>query len=552
MELAKDLQLSESEIQAVRAAALLHDIGKLAVPEHIISKPGKLTPEEFDKMKIHPTVGAEILKRVNFPYPVEPIVRAHHEKWNGNGYPAGLKGEEIPIGARILSVVDCLDALASDRQYRPAWPLDAALDLIISESGSSFDPRVVGRLQARFRELERITRSKSTEMQGLPVTADVMVGRTAAPAAGFESNRDRQPRSAAGEPVDFLSSIGAARQEVQTLFELSQDLGNSLSLGETLSVLGVRLKRMIPFDTMAVLVVRDGNLVPEYVAGENFRFFSSLEVPLGQGLSGWVAENRKPIFNGNPSVESRYLSSPSGTCTLHSALAVPLEGSNGVVGVLALYHQVPDAFARDHLRIMQAISPKLALAIENSLKFRQAETSATTDYLTGLANSRSLFVHLDGELARAKRTGTSLAVLVCDLDGFKQVNDRFGHQAGDEVLRTFAAGLRECVREYDYVARMGGDEFVLTLPGLKPEVVKTKIQQICTAARRAGRHVCGEDCVGLSVGMAYAPSDGWAAEDLLAQADRSMYRVKQEHKVQQQSLALSSVAALQPARVVVQ
>ncbi len=551
VELAKTLQLSEPEIQAVRAAALLHDIGKLAVPEHIISKPGKLTPEEFDKMKIHPRVGAEILERVNFPYPVVPIVRAHHEKWNGKGYPAGLKGEEIPIGARILSVVDCLDALASDRQYRPALPLDEALEVIISESGKSFEPRIVGLLQTRFRELERISQGKSAETQAPQETTDVNMGRGTVPAAGFEGSPVSQSLSAAGQPVDFLSSIGAARQEVQTLFELSQDLGNSLSLSETLSVLGVRLKRMIPFDTMAVLVVRDGKLVPEYVTGENFRFFSSLEIPIGQGLSGWVAENRKPIFNGNPSVECRYLTCPPRTCTVRSALAVPLEGSDGVLGVLALYQQAQDAFSRDHLRILQAVSPKLALSIENSLKFHQAETSATTDYLTGLSNSRSLFVQLDGELARTRRTGTSLTVLLCDLDGFKQVNDRFGHLAGDQVLRAFASGLRDCVREYDHVARMGGDEFVLILPGLKPEVVQAKIQQISAIARRAGLQVCGEDTVGLSVGMASAPSDGSAAEDLLAQADRRMYRVKQEHRAQRQSLALASVTALQPERLLV-
>ena len=120
---------------------MLHDIGKLAVPEHIISKPGKLTPEEFEKMKIHPIVGAEILEQVDFPYPVVPIVRAHHEKWDGSGYPDGLAGEDIPIGARILAAVDCLDALASDRQYRKALPLDEAMAKVVAEAGKSFDPR---------------------------------------------------------------------------------------------------------------------------------------------------------------------------------------------------------------------------------------------------------------------------------------------------------------------------------------------------------------------------------------------------------------------------
>src|SRR5213078_4794372 len=143
IEVAKELAVSPGEMEALHAAALLHDIGKLAVPEHIISKPGRLTPEEFDKMKIHPTVGAEILERVRFPYPVAPIVRAHHEKWDGSGYPNGLKGEGIPIGARILAVVDCLDALASDRQYRRALPLDEAMKVVERDSGKAFDPTIV-------------------------------------------------------------------------------------------------------------------------------------------------------------------------------------------------------------------------------------------------------------------------------------------------------------------------------------------------------------------------------------------------------------------------
>ena len=551
VEIAKDLHMSEDEIQALGAAALLHDIGKLAVPENIISKPGKLTPEEFDKMKIHPVVGAEILERVQFPYPVVPIVRAHHEQWNGSGYPFGLQGEQIPMAARILSVVDCLDALSSDRQYRRALPFDEALKVVVSESGTSFDPQVVEILQRRFQELERLTKSKSKEKQRMSVSTDIKVQNGLAPAAGFETPHNSRTQGDASEPADFLSSIGAARQEVQALFELSQDLGNSLSLSETLSVLGVRLKRIVPFDAMAVYLVCDNKLVPEHVSGDNSRLFASLEIPIGQGLSGWVAENRKPILNGNPSVESGYLNDSSKYSTLHSALAVPLEGSAGVIGVLTLYHAERDTFERDHLRILQAVSSKLALSIENSLKYRQAETSATTDYLTGLPNSRSLFVCLDSELSRARRNNTSLTLLVCDLDGFKQVNDRFGHLMGDQVLRAFASGLRDCIREYDYVARMGGDEFVLILPGLRPEVVPAKIQQISEVARRAGLEVCGEEGVGLSVGEAYCPIDGSSAEDLLAQADRRMYMAKQTRKTPRRSplFAPLAVTGTQPALV---
>ena len=193
VEIGKDLGLQEADLDALTAAAVLHDIGKLAVPESIISKPGKLTRAEFDKMKIHPVVGAEILERVDFPYPVVPIVRAHHEKWDGSGYPDGLKGEEIPIGARILAAVDCLDALASDRQYRRALPLDEAMAKVASEAGTSFDPAVVRALQARYRELE--TRAKASRPKTQPaLSVDIKITRGGAPAAGFEAESPRNLR----------------------------------------------------------------------------------------------------------------------------------------------------------------------------------------------------------------------------------------------------------------------------------------------------------------------------------------------------------------------
>ena len=255
-ELAATLDLTEAELQALQAAALLHDIGKLAVPEHIISKPGKLTPEEFEKMKIHPIVGAEILERVRFPYPVAPIVRAHHEKWDGTGYPNGLRGEAIPIGARILAAVDCLDALASDRQYRRALPLEEAMKMVRSEAGHAFDPRVVDALEQGYVEWERKAQLPAPKSAGL--STDVKIERGLAPAAGFEaSNGSPAVAANAVEPVNFLNLIAGARQEVQALFEISQDLGNSLSLDETLSVLDVRLRRIIPHHSLAVWMVRE-------------------------------------------------------------------------------------------------------------------------------------------------------------------------------------------------------------------------------------------------------------------------------------------------------
>ena len=527
IEVARELGLTEAEIEALQAASVLHDIGKLAVPEHIISKPGKLTPEEFEKMKIHPIIGAEILEQVDFPYPVVPIVRAHHEKWDGSGYPYGLKGEEIPIGARILTAVDCLDALASDRQYRRALPLDEAMARVAQEAGSAFDPKVVAILQRRYVELERLAHAKPAK-QPAKLSKDVKVERGLAPAAGFAE--PETPLVPTNEPrADYLASIAAARQEAQLLFELSHELGTSLSLDDTLSMLSVRLKRLVPHDSMAVYVRKNEILVPEFVSGDNFRLFSSLRIPEGQGLSGWVAQNRKPILNGNPSVEPGYLNDPTKYSTLRSALAVPLEGGAGVVAVLALYRAQSDAFTKDHLRVLQVIASKLGFTVENALKYRVAEDSATTDYLTGLPNARSLFLHLEAEIARCQRSQESVAVFVTDLDGFKQVNDRLGHLQGNKLLQMYAAALKECCREYDYSARMGGDEFVIVAPGLAPEAAAEMVKRIEEIVSCVGQEICGDEMVSVSAGHAYYPADGSGAEELLAEADRRMYSAKKAH-----------------------
>ena len=523
VEIGRDMGLSPQELDALRAAALLHDIGKLAVPDHIINKPGRLTPEEFEKMKIHPVVGAEILEKVAFPYPVAPIVRSHHEKWNGEGYPDGLKGEEIPVGARILAAVDCLDALASDRQYRKALALDEAMAQVAQEAGIAFDPKVIEILERRYLDLEKIASEDQGNSLHDALGFRQAVERGRSPGAGFETAFLR-----GGNPSDFLSSIASARYEAHTLFELSRDLGNSLSLDESLSLVAMRLRKLVPYDSIVAFVRKGNLLVPEFVSGDNYRLFSLLEIPIGTGLCGWVAQNVRPIVNGNPAVETGFEHSANGSDP-HSALVVPLEGLTGLVGVLALYQSAPDAFTSDHLRVLQVITSRVALFIENALKYREAETSATIDFLTGMANARALSVFLEQELARSKREGSTMAVIVCDLDGFKHINDCFGHLAGDKVLKLFAAAMVRVCREYDYAARMGGDEFVIIAPNMTESAVAERMVALNELARQAGHEVCGADSLSLSAGAAFYPRDGANAEQLLAEADRKMYAAKHAH-----------------------
>ncbi len=522
VEVGQEMGLKEEELEALRAAALLHDIGKLAVPEHIINKPGRLSPEEFDKMKIHPIVGGEILERVNFPYPVVPIVRSHHERWDGKGYPDGLQGEEIPIGARILAAVDCLDALASDRQYRRGVPLCEAMEQIVHGAGTQFDKRVVEVLQRRYQELESRAKALSMGTETVKLSKNVRVTHGKAPAAGFETAKP----PAAGR-ADFLSSIVAARQEAQTLLEFSTELGRSLSLYETLSLVAARLRKMVPYNAVAIYLLRDDKLIPEYVTGDDFRVFSSLQIPMGEGLSGWVAQNRKPILNGNPSVEPGYLSETHAGSCMSSALAVPLlRGDDEVLGVLALYKLEADAFSADHLRILLAMTDKITASVDNAIKYQAAADSAKVDYLTGLPNARSLFLHLDTEIARCTRERSKLAAIVCDLNGFKAFNDKFGHLAGNKVLEAFAARLRLVCREYDFISRMGGDEFVLVTSGLNRKAAEEICRRINAAAAESAREVCDRGDLSASVGAAFFPEDATDAEQLLVEADKRMYANK--------------------------
>ena len=503
VEVGREIGMPEEELEALQAAAVLHDIGKLAVPEYIISKPGKLTPEEFDKMKVHPVVGAEILEHVQFPYPVVPIVRAHHEKWNGTGYPYGLRGKDIPLGARILSAVDALDALATDRQYRRALPLDEAMSKIEEESGRSFDPDVVAVLRRRYRELEQM--AQSAKGVNLKLSTGVRITRGAAPATGFESSERLKFSSEPGTIKDLHEAITQARSDVQSVLASN----STLNLHELCALLGVRIKRVINYDAIVVYLVRDDELVPVHVHGDNHRLFSSLRIPLGQGLSGWVAENRKPILNGNPSVESGYLNNANISSTLRSALAVPLESAAGnVIGVLSLYHDSRDAFTRDELRILQSITPKLAAAIENAAG---RSTQITAPFAP---DGVGLLRRLDTELARSRRLNLPLGVVVCSINGYHDMTPGEAEHAFSSVARL----ARGEGREFEIMARTAENEIVLVITGMPRHSLHARAARLHKVTLSSGATVI--------TGAASYPDDGTDGEQLLAAADRNVLREK--------------------------
>jgi diguanylate cyclase (GGDEF)-like protein/putative nucleotidyltransferase with HDIG domain len=524
-ELGKIMGLDKPIMQALTTAAFLHDIGKLAVPEHIINKPGKLTPEEFEKMKIHPVVGADILERVHFPYPVVPIVRSHHEAWDGSGYPDGLKGEEIPIGARILTAVDCLDALASERPYRRAMPLDEAMAFVKRGAAIKFDPEVVRLLEEHYQELEEMARQQIEEME--PLKTDLFIQRGEAPGNGFEpeqsaaqqavSARDGAEAQAA-RPLDL---IVAASQEAKAVFELSQVLGTSLSVGEACAMIARRLQPLIPFDCFAVYLRQNDLLNLRYVGGRAADAFSRQPIAVGQGLSGWVANSGRPIVNGNPTVEPNYLASSRLFTENSSALAVPLFHLSGaILGSLAIYARGSAAFSRDHLRILEATEPGFSLALENTLRSQPVETESGLDPLTQLPKLPQFFARVESEIEKALAAHQSFGVAVCDLNSFKAVNGRHGSLVGDALLRALAREFRLSFGAPDSIARTGGDEFAFLFPGMNALPADGRLEALEEVLRKVCAELQIEIDLSLCAGVSLYPADGSSVEELLGAAER--------------------------------
>jgi diguanylate cyclase (GGDEF)-like protein/putative nucleotidyltransferase with HDIG domain len=519
---ARALGMSENEIQGVKTAALLHDIGKLAVPEHILSKPGPLTPEEFQKIRAHPKVGADIVSSVPFPYPVAPLILSHHERWDGKGYPAGLRGDEIPLGARILSVVDYFDALMAERPYHKAMTFEAAIGLLRQEAAKGLDPTVVDKfiellpaLQAEAATLEHALRKH------LPDTAQT-VGR---PATGLTPEPSKK---------NVFEDIALAHREIYALYEIAQAMGTSLGVSDTMALISAKLSNLVPFSCAALFLYDEEGetLRCRFATGTDADIIQQITVRNGEGLTGWVARNRRPLVNARPSADLEAAGLMTLTTTLQSALVCPLVFSERFIGTLSVYH-VDAAFYRDdHRRLLDRVSEQAAAVINNSMLFEQTQEDSLTDPLTGLPNTRFLFMHLTRELARAERLKSEVSLMVMDLDNFKDINDSHGHHVGDRALCEVARVLRAAIRPYDICVRYAGDEFIVVLSGCSADEAEQKRQELQKSIdevyfeARPGKRLP----LGISIGSAVFPQDGESYEALLATADSRMYQDKAGRK----------------------
>lgn len=526
MELGRVLGVSEEELRALEAGALLHDIGKLAVPEYILNKPGKLTAAEFEKMKVHTVVGADIVRRVGFPYPVEDIVRYHHEKWDGTGYPRGLRGEEIPLVARIIAVVDFYDATRCDRPYRRGMTREESLALLRRLSGSSFDPRIVETFIANVERFDQLIAEQDIVEQvreSIPMT-------DAVPDAGLATGELRMKEDDAA-----FRSIVEAQREVFALHEIAQTIGSSLNLQDTVTIIASKLRAILPFETCVIYVVdeRNGKAKALHAFGDHAEAFAQRRVRIGEGITGWVIANGRSLCNTPPELDLVGL--PEEVMrAVRCVLATPLVHEAGSFGAITLYSTKRSSYTAEHVRLLESVAQHASVALNNALTFERTRESALTDPVTELPNARAFRLILEQRIAESKRVGREpLTVLSMDLDGFRQVNDAHGHGVGDRLLARVAELIKKQLRQMDVLARFAGDEFVALMPMASRDVATAAAERIRAAVEshrfsvRTGRIIH----VGMSIGVAAFPEDGDTMEELLESAHRNMQRDKHARKL---------------------
>ena len=483
--LAEAVGLSDNEVQAVRTAALLHDVGNMAVPEHILAKPEALTPEEFERVKVHPRAGAEILRNVPFGAPVAELVLCHHERWDGLGYPNGLRGEAIPVGARILAIADCYSTLQIDRPYRPARTAVAALAVLREYAGTAYDPALVDLLIARLHR------------------SAALPGETAAELAGTGTDRG------------VLQDISGTHREEQTLYEIAQALGSSLAVEDAMVLIHDKVSRLVPFVTCALFLGNDTDgYVCRYAHG-----------PGTEALFTWTARSWSDLSLRLPACADGRAGRGEDLAAL---LPCPLTFDGQRIGGFVIYHTIAGCFTDEHRRVLGRVSEQAAAVIYNSTRYEQTQHESHTDALTALPNRRSFDQQFGIGLAHAAGAGTSASMIVLDLDRLKEINDTYGHEAGDRALRAVGAALRSTVRQSDLCARFAGDEFMVVLWGCSPEHEERRVADVQGAVSaypfepRPGVRVA----LSISAGCARFPEDGHTFEELLMVADSRMYRDK--------------------------
>lgn len=533
IELAKQIGVTNGEqLLAIQAGALLHDIGKLAIPEYILNKPTVLTETEYEKMKIHPVVGANMLGTIDFPYPVIPLVKSHHERWDGNGYPDGLKGEDIPLGARILSIVDCYDALTTNRPYRSPMPRQQIVELFRRESGRAYDPNIVEAFIANLERIEGAGRAVSvadTDVWGIKEVSQVKGGN-------FRNLERVQPTLSYGRA---LSAGPDVQRELYSTFEFGRADIQCLTHKDVFVFMGSKLSSLVSFDAAVFYTANlsEGVVTAAHVLGCATEGLLGLSLELEQKLSGWVAANNQSLCNLPPFPD--FLKCEEPRPAFQISAIVPMNRNGRVLGTISLYRREPAKFSEEDFRRLEIVSSQTAIALCKCAEPAD-EVPLLFDSLTGVPNGFQLYLIFDQIATDAQKYEYPLAVFLVHLDEIKHIRKRWGHMSGDESIRATANYLRKELRETDLLVRYAADEFVALSPRmshLQAETLRSRLQNELDHFSFSVRPDANIS-LPVSIGIGNFPEDGISLEALLSVAEWRMredreLRAAVRHRIRQ-------------------
>lgn len=528
MALGRALNCNEAELRALEFGSLLHDIGKVAVPEELLTKPSRLSPEEFSQVASHVEIGAEILAAADLPFPVSELVRCHHENWDGSGYPRGLKGDRIPLTARILSTVDSFDALTTDRPYRSALTTDRALEIIRERRGSAFDPEVVDALLRLLPSIEAQL-ARDPDFQRATLQPGPLHKRVVPDAV--QTSLTQQERIESLKQSRTVARQRTTALEGTALKRLLTGLAPGLSRREIGEFVMAILSERIEFDEAGLFVVKGSYLTPIHFCGRKSEMVRHLRIPLDDSPTGWVASNGRTLLNGNAGGESGELGTIASLLGLRAVLAAPLWARGQVMGTINLYSREAGAYAKQHSGILEEITFSLGPLLMEAAFYEDANPPED-DATTGFPAARKVLREMRSKIEEAARDGNPLLSFCVDVDHFRTVNVRHGHDAGDNALRDIAGVLRATLPGFDF-GRIGPDRFVCSGQLPSHSTVSDLIGSLDSAIERCFDRLSRrfDKPLTVSTGWASYPRDGKCAESLLLLAQQRSLERKQDRLV---------------------
>jgi len=497
-----------NELMAIETGALLHDIGKLAIDDYILNKPGRLSKQEFEKIKMHAAAGDEILQQIRFPFPVAKYVRCHHERWDGQGYPDGLKGEEIPLGARILAIADAFDAIRFSRPYKLSIVLDEALDILRSQSGTVYDPKLVRLFIDNIEELDEAAARESEN----------------APELSFRKYFEKvdQALSAADISVSNASSAQDIPAELVQLAEFCSTMTGHLDLGDVLPIVARRMERLIPFTTCAFyLDDSEDHVQAVYVCGKFSELIQGHKISLGKGISGWVAAHRRAMLNTGPALDFQGI---TGDFTSFSdVLVVPIICEDESLGTISLYAQESISYGQYELNVLQMLSSFLAPLIADAIKHGTSATEQFIDPTTQIHRVSYLTAIGPQLISYAGKNRTPLSLIYIGIRNLYQIMRIYGEPVGHSTVKRIAECIKSEIRETDILVRYGHQGFVAFLPGVRADQAQYAVKRLKQQIKNHGLTVSGQ---GISIdcraGVSSYPKDGTTIFALIQSAQESM------------------------------